>query len=78
MDSEKNIMWVVFREDSSNIQFVDKHVVALVNDTDILAYQKTLGGCPYEFNMDVWFLQIFVRTDTDLFYVRKYHVFTTQ
>lgn len=71
-------MWVVFREDSSNIQFVDKHVVALVNDSDILAYQKTLGGFSYELNQDVWFLQIFVRTDTDLFFARKYDVFTTQ
>jgi hypothetical protein len=71
-------MWIVFRENPSNFQFVDKNVVALVNDTDILAYQKTLGGFPYEINLDVWFLQIFVRTDTDLFYARKYEVFTTQ
>lgn len=71
-------MWVVFRENPSNFQFVDKNVVALVNDTDILAYQKTLGGFPYEINLDVWFLQIFVRTDTDLFYARKYDVFMTQ
>jgi hypothetical protein len=71
-------MWIVFRENPSNFQFVDKNVVALVNDTDILAYQKTLGGFPYEINLDVWFLQVFVRTDTDLFYARKYDVFTTQ
>ena len=71
-------MWIVFRENPSNFQFVDKNVVALVNDTDILAYQKTLGGFPYEINLDVWFLQIFARTDTDLFYARKYEVFTTQ
>ena len=78
METEKSIMWVVFREDSSNTQFVDKHVVALVNDSDILAYQKTLGGFPYELNQDVWFLQIFVRTDTDLYFARKYHVLTIQ
>jgi hypothetical protein len=71
-------MWVVFRETMSQSQFVDKNVVALVNDADILAYQNTLGGFPYEINLDVWFLQIFVRTDTDLFYARKYEVFTTQ
>lgn len=71
-------MWVVFCENPSNFQFVDKNVVALVNDADILAYQKTLGGFPYEINLDVWFLQMFVRTDTDLYYARKYHVFTTQ
>lgn len=78
MDTEKSIMWVVFRENTSNTQFVDKNVVGLVNDADILAYQKTLGGFPYELNQDVWFLQIFVRTDTDLFYVRKYDVITIQ
>lgn len=78
MDTEKSTMWVVFRENTSNTQFVDKNVVGLVNDSDILAYQKTLGGFPYELNLDVWFLQIFVRTDTDLFYVRKYDVITIQ
>lgn len=78
MDTEKSIMWIVFREDSSNIQFVDKNVVALVNDSDILVYQKTLGGFLYEINVDVWFLQVLARTDTDLYFARKYDVFTTQ
>jgi hypothetical protein len=71
-------MWVVFCENLSNFQFVDKNVVALVNDADILAYQKTLGGFPYEINLDVCFLQIFARTDEALFYVRKYEVVTIQ
>jgi hypothetical protein len=71
-------MWVVFCESASNFQFVDKNVVALVNDADILAYQKTLGGFPYEINLDVWFLQMFVRTDTDVFFARKYPVITIQ
>ena len=71
-------MWVVFCESASIFQFVDKNVVALVNDADILVYQKTLGGFQYEINLDVQFLQIFARTDTDVFYVRKYEVFTTQ
>ena len=73
----KNIhMWIVFREDKSEFINPDKYVVAVVNDSDILAYQASLGGYQFPLNTDVYFMQEFVRDDKGLLYhARRYEVF---
>ena len=72
-------MWVVFCESASNFQFVDKNVVALVNDADILTYQSTFSGYYFPVNIDVSYFQEFVRdTEGRLYFARRYEVFTTQ
>jgi hypothetical protein len=68
-------MWIVFREDKSEFVNLDKHVVALVNDLDILTYQHSLGGYLFALNTDVNYLQEFVRHhDGVLYFARRYDV----
>jgi hypothetical protein len=68
-------MWVIFREIDSQFLNLDKHVYALVNDEDILTYQRLLSkdGCFYEIHLDVSFLQLFaISWDGVFYYARKY------
>jgi hypothetical protein len=72
-------MWIIFREDKSEFVNPDKYIVALVNDTDILAYQKTFSGYYFPVNADVYYFQEFVRDNMGrLFFARRYDVATIQ
>lgn len=74
-------MWIVFRDVATLFDHLDRYIVDIVSDDDILEYQKQLvvkaGGKPYEFH-DVTFLQQFV-TSADGFdyFVRKYKTWTS-
>lgn len=75
-------MWIVFREATTQFIHLDRYVVALVEDDDILEYQKDLAikvnGKTYEVH-DVSFLQQFVAAADGLdYFVRKYKVWTSQ
>lgn len=73
-------MWVIFRDPRSLFNHLDKYVVAVVADEDILEYQKRLvaevNGKPYELH-DVGFLQQFVTAPDDVdYFARKYKTWT--
>ncbi len=73
-------MWIVFRDVATQFNHLDRYVVDIVSDDDILEYQTQLvvkaGGKPYEIH-NVTFLQQFV-TSADGFdyFVRKYKTWT--
>ena len=72
-------MWIIFREDKSEFVNPDKYIVALVNDADILAYQKTFSGYYFPVNADVYYFQEFVRDNMGrLFFARRYDIATIQ
>ena len=68
-------MWVIFRDPKTPFNHLDKFVVELVEDNDILTYQtvlhKTVGGRTYPLNTDVWFSQQFVTSVNDVEYVAR-------
>ena len=56
---------------------LDKFVLEVVEDNDILAYQakltETVGGEPHQFQQDVYFIQPFFTSKSDVnVFVRKY------
>ena len=56
---------------------LDKYVVAIVSDDDILAYQAmlhtALGGRLIELNLSAWFLQPMVVSKDDIeYFARRY------
>jgi hypothetical protein len=74
-------MWVIFRDPQTVFNHLDKYVVAVVGDDDILEYQRELvasvNGDGYEIH-DVPFLQVFVKSDVaGDFFVRKYNTWTS-
>ncbi len=73
-------MWVVFRDVDTQFIHLDRYVVDIVADDDILEYQKQLAkkvnGKTYEFH-DVKFLQQFVTAAEGFdYFVRKYNTWT--
>ena len=75
-------MWVVFRDVKTEFIHLDRYVVDLVEDDDILEYQAQLvvkaNGKAYEIH-DVKFLQQFVTSaDGFEYFVRKYKVWQSQ
>ncbi len=75
-------MWIVFRDVNTQFMHLDRYVVDIVSDDDILEYQTRLAattkGAMYEIH-DVSFLQAFV-TSADGFdyFVRKYKTWIPQ
>jgi hypothetical protein len=69
-------MWVIFRDPNTPFNHTDKFVVDVVGDDDILPYQTQMGdGRTYEIYLDVYFLQPFFTTKTDVqYFARKYKV----
>ena len=69
-------LWVIFRDPNTQFSNLDKYVYQLVDDANILAYQTMLAttqkGEAEPFLSIVPFLQPFVRTDTCMYYVRRY------
>ncbi len=74
-------MWIVFRDVATPFDHLDRYIVDIVSDDDILEYQKQLvvkaGGKPYEIH-DVNFLQQFVTSAEGFdYFVRKYNIWTS-
>lgn len=75
-------MWVIFRDPQSIFTHMDKYVVDIVTDEDILNYQNFLmskypGAIPYAILPTVRFLQPFLKTSDDIdYFVRKYEMWT--
>lgn len=75
-------MWVIFRDPKTVFNHLDKFVLEVVEDEEILAYQaqltETLGGRTHEFHRDVYFLQPFFTSKQDVdYFVRKYKPWKT-
>lgn len=73
-------MWVIFRDPRSLFNHLDRYVVDVVADDDILEYQKQLAervnGKTYEVH-DVGFLQQFVTAPNDVdYFAKKYKTWT--
>lgn len=76
-ESHLRRMWVIFRDPKTAFNHPDKYVFEMVEDEDILKYQKgmseILGGQAYDFHQDVYFLQPFFTSKDDVeYFVRKY------
>ena len=70
-------MWIIFRDPKTAFNHLDKYVIEVVADEDILAYQKqmneVIGGRQHEILQDVYFLQPFFSSKDDVeYFVRKY------
>ena len=70
-------MWVIFRDPKTVFNHLDKFVLEVVEDEEILAYQAslmdTLGGRAHEFHSNVYFLQPFFTSKQDVdYFVKKY------
>jgi hypothetical protein len=70
-------MWVIFRDPKTDFNYLDKHVLEMVADEDILAYQERLkvvvGGRGHEIHEDVYFIQPFFTSIADVnYFARKY------
>jgi len=67
-------MWVIFRDPKTVFNYLDKNVLELVADEDILTYQKQMGdGRAYEIMPNVYFLQHFFSSHDDVeYFARKY------
>lgn len=69
-------MWVILRDPQTTFHALDKFIVGLVEDKDILVYQNELamrlGGRKQEVHTNNPFLQLFLTTDEVDYYVRRY------
>jgi len=75
-------MWIIFRDPKTVFNYLDKHVLEMVADDDILAFQaqmKTvIGGRAHEINQTVYFLQHFFSSKDDVeYFARKYKPWPT-
>ncbi len=73
-------MWVIFRDPKNSFTHLDKYVLEIVEDKDILGYQATLhkeeGGHIHEINQAVFFLQPFLSSSKDVeYFARRYTTF---
>jgi hypothetical protein len=70
-------MWVIFRDPKTPFNHIDKFVLDVVAEEDILAYQKqlteTVGGRAHEIHLDVYFIQQFFTSKDDVeYFARRY------
>jgi hypothetical protein len=67
-------MWVIFRDPKTAFNYLDKHVLEMVADEDILEYQRQMGeGRTHDINLDVYFLQQFFTSKDDVeYFARRY------
>jgi hypothetical protein len=71
-------MWVIFRDPNNVFNHLDKFVYQIVNDEDILAYQRALyersGGRMHELNQTVFFMQQLLTSEDDVeYFARRYN-----
>lgn len=68
-------MWVIFRDPKTVFNHLDKFVMELVADEDILTHQKrmveVIGGRGHDIMRDVYFLQPFFTSAQDIDYFAK-------
>lgn len=68
-------MWVIFRDPKTVFNHLDKFVMELVADEDILTHQKqmveVIGGRAHDIMRDVYFLQPFFTSAQDVDYFAK-------
>jgi len=70
-------MWVIFRDPETVFLSMDKYIVDVIADDDILAYQtqllRALGGQCHEVHTYVYFIQPLVTTKAGVcYFARKY------
>jgi hypothetical protein len=70
-------MWVIFRDPKNAFNHVDKFVVEVVEDKDIVAYQqmllRVLGGRLVDFHLNVPYnQQIFTSLQGAVYFAKKY------
>lgn len=67
-------MWIIFRDPNTVFNHVDKCVVDVVADEEILAYQAQMGeGRRYTIMEDVYFLQpLFTSKGEVEYFARRY------
>ena len=69
-------MWVIFRDPQTNFRALDKFILGLVEDKDILVFQDhlatLLNGRKQEIHVRNPFIQLFLLTDEVEYYARKY------
>ena len=76
-------MWVIFRDPESVFLDMDKYIVDVIADDDILAYQtkllKAYGGQGHEIQTYVLFMQPFMTTSSGVHYfARKYKLWESR
>lgn len=76
-------MWVIFRDPNTLFNHLDKYVYEIVEDDDILAYQRELhakvGGQIHELNQTVFFLQQCVSSHNEVeYFARRYKTWRSQ
>lgn len=74
-------MWIIFRDPETIFLDMDKYIVDMIADDDILPYQtkllKAYGGQGHEVQTYVYFMQPFVTTSTGMcFFIRKFKPWT--
>jgi hypothetical protein len=69
-------MWIIFRDSRTPFNHIDRFVVDMVEDDDIVEYQVQLaaiGGRVHEVRNDVYFLQSFFSPEKGGdYFARKY------
>jgi hypothetical protein len=70
-------MWVIFRDPKNSFNHLDKFVLEIVEDNDILGYQaqllQTEGGTAHVIHPDVFFLQPLLSSSKDVeYFARRY------
>ena len=76
-------MWVIFRDPNTAFNHLDKFVYQIVEEEEILAYQRALhersGGRMHELNQSVFFIQQFLTTQDDVeYFARRYNTWRSQ
>jgi hypothetical protein len=76
-------MWIIFREPRTPFNHIDRFVADMVEDEDIIAYQKqlaaTVGGRIHEVRDDVYFLQSFFSPEKGGdYFARRYKTWQAQ
>jgi hypothetical protein len=70
-------MWVIFRNRNTSFDNVDKHVIDVVEDDDIMIYQEMLiaryHGRAFDIHPNVYFLQPIFTTEDEVEYFVKKH-----
>jgi hypothetical protein len=76
----ENVLWIVFRDPNNKLSHVDKHVVTIVSDANLLAYRQHLAGTHgtvHEIVRETMHLQPFVYVDGLHYCIRKYQPWST-
>jgi hypothetical protein len=76
----EDVLWIVFRDPNNKLSHMDKHVVAIVSDANLLAYRHHLAGAHgtvHEIVRATTHLQPFVYVDGLHYCIRKYRPWST-